>query len=80
MSSDRHARRFDPRWLLPATGTDGTVRFGTHDASAPVPSEPSTNDGDGRDVDEAIKQISSEGCTVCPLCGAIVARDGSLLG
>jgi hypothetical protein len=28
---------------------------------------------------EGLGQIASEGCCVCPLCGAIVARDGSVV-
>jgi len=30
--------------------------------------------------DEALEETSAEGCTVCPLCGAIVASDGTVLG
>ncbi len=39
----------------------------------------STNDPTKRDLDEALEQIASERCCVCPLCGAIVASDGSVL-
>jgi hypothetical protein len=42
--------------------------------------EEATDDPAGRDVDEALEQMGSEGCRVCPLCGAIVASDGSVLG
>jgi hypothetical protein len=38
-----------------------------------------TNDPVGRDFDEALEQIASERGCVCPLCGAIVASDGSVL-
>jgi hypothetical protein len=80
MSSDPRSRRFDPRWLLPAIGTDGAELFGALDASSPSTAEGPTNDPAGPDVDEALEQIVLEGCGVCPLCGAIVARDGSVLG
>ena len=39
----------------------------------------STHDPAGRDFDEALEQIASERCCVCPLCGAIVASDGSVV-
>jgi len=80
MSSDSLSRRFDPRRLLPAIGTDGAELFGALDASPPFTAEESTNNPVARDVDEALEQIAFEGCCVCPLCGAIVARDGSVLG
>jgi hypothetical protein len=80
MSLDHHSRRFDPRWLLPAIETDGAELFGERNASLPSKTEESTNNAAGRDVDEALEQIDLDGCRTCPLCGAIVARDGSVLG
>ena len=80
MNSDPRSRRFDPRWLLSAIGTDGAAQFEEPDAAPPFEAEASTDDSTGRDVDEALEQICSEGCRVCPLCGAIVASDGSVLG
>jgi hypothetical protein len=50
------------------------------DAAHPSEAEGPRDDPAGWDVDEAIEQITSEGCRVCPLCGAIVASDGSVLG
>jgi hypothetical protein len=80
MRFDPHSRRFDPRQLFPATEMDGGVTseapgafpFSSDDGLTSVPA--------GRDFDEALEHISSEGCCVCPLCGAIVARDGTVLG
>jgi hypothetical protein len=74
MNSDPPSRRFDPSRLFPGIGTDGAELFGPPDA--PV----STNDVSDRDIDEALEQIESQGWRVCPLCGAIVARDGSVPG
>jgi hypothetical protein len=54
--------------------------FGELDVAPPFEAEKSTDDPAGRDVDEALEQMGLEGCRVCPLCGAIVASDGSVLG
>jgi hypothetical protein len=79
MSFDPHSRRFNPRWLFPAIETDGVERSGAPDVSPFSADEEATNDPVGRDFDEALEQIASEGCCVCPLCGAIVASDGSVV-
>jgi hypothetical protein len=79
MSPDPHSRRFDPRRLFPAIGTDGSELFGAPDASPFSTAGESTNDPAGQDFDEALEQIGSNGCRVCPLCGAIVARDGTVM-
>ena len=79
MSFDPHSRRFNPRWLFPAIETDGEETSGAPDASPFSSDEESTNDPVGWDFDEALEQIASEGCCVCPLCGAIVASDGSVV-
>jgi hypothetical protein len=80
MSSDPCSRRFDLRLLLPPIGTDGVARFEEPDVALPFEAEESRDGPAGRDVDEALEQIGLEGCCVCPLCGAIVASDGSVLG
>jgi hypothetical protein len=80
MSSERHSRRFDSRWLLSAVETDGKETSEPPDAPRFSPTRESSNDPAGRDFDEALEQIGLEGYRVCPLCGAIVARDGSVLG
>jgi hypothetical protein len=54
--------------------------FGAPDTSPRSEAEESTDDLNRRNVDEALEQIGWEGCRVCPSCGAIVARDGSVLG
>jgi hypothetical protein len=79
MSFDPHSRRFDPRWLFPAIETDGEEPSGDPDASPSFRDEESTNDLLGRIIAEALEQMASEKCCVCPLCGAIVASDGSVL-
>lgn len=78
MSFDFHSRRFNPRWLFPAIETDGVEKSGATDVSPFSADEESTNDPVGRDFDEALEQIAPKGCCVCPLCGAIVASDGSV--
>jgi len=79
MSLSSHSHRFGPRWLFPAIGTDGAELYGAPDASPCSAAEESTNDPTRRDFDEALEQIASEGWCVCPLCGAIVASDGSVM-
>jgi hypothetical protein len=71
MSLNSHSHRFDPRWLLPAIGSDGAELYGAPDASPCSAAEESTNDPTRRDFDEALEQIASDGCWVCPLCEAI---------
>jgi hypothetical protein len=80
MSADPHSRRFDPCRLFPAFGEDGTALFGSPDTSPRSEAEESADEPDGRDIDEALEQMDLEDCKICPLCGAIVARDGSVLG
>jgi hypothetical protein len=70
-----HSRRFDPRWLSKPLETDGEELFEPLDADFGSAATESTNDPDLRDFDEAIEQIVSEECRVCPLCGANVDRD-----
>ena len=68
-----------PRRLFPAIEPDEEEPAGEPDLFFCPDDEP-TNDPAGQDFDEALEQIAWEGCCVCPLCGAIVARDGSVLG
>jgi hypothetical protein len=79
MSFDPHLRRFKPSWLFPAFETTGEETSEARDASPFASDEGLTNDLTEREIDEAIEQIASERCCVCPLCGAIVASDGSVL-
>jgi len=71
MSPNCHSHRVDPRWLFPAIGTDRAELFGGPDASPCSAAEESTNDPTGRDFDEALEPIGSDGCWVCPLFEAI---------
>ena len=80
MRSGPDSRRFDPCRLFPAIGEDGEALFGAPGTTPRSDAEESADDLAGWDVDEALEQIGSEGCRVCPLCGAIVASDGSVLG
>jgi hypothetical protein len=80
MHSDPRSGRFDPRWLFPVLGKDGAAQFEEPEAASPFEAAESTDDPAWRDIDEALEQFGSEGCRVCPLCGAIVASDGSVLG
>jgi hypothetical protein len=80
MSADPYSRRFDPCRLFPAIGKDGAALFGALDTTARFDAEESADDLAGCPVDLALEQFDMEGCRVCPLCGAIVARDGSVLG
>jgi hypothetical protein len=70
MSFDPRLRRFEPSWLFLAIAPD-VPPFSSDEAL--------TNDLTEREIDEAIEQIVSERCCVCPLCGAIVGSDGSVL-
>jgi hypothetical protein len=79
MSFDPHSRPFRPRWLFPAIETIREDMSEAPDAYRISSDEESTNEPAGRDFDEVLEQIASDGCCVCPLCGAIVARDGSVL-
>ena len=76
MIPNAQSRRFDRRWLVPAIETDGAELFEPPDASPYSVSDESTNDPAGGDFDEALEQIALDRCRVCPLCGAMVARDG----
>ena len=80
MSADPHSRRFDPCRLFPAIRENGAALFRALDTTARFDAEESADDLAGCDVDLALEQLDMEGCRVCPLCGAIVARDGSVLG
>jgi hypothetical protein len=79
MSFDPHSRRFDPRWLFTAIETDGEEPSGEPAESPFAWDEESTNDPIGRIIAKALEQMAPERCRVCPLCGAIVASDGSVL-
>jgi hypothetical protein len=79
MSFDPHSRRLDPSWLFPAIDTNEEEMSEAPDESPLASNEKSTNDPIGRNFDGALEQTAAERCCVCPLCGAIVASDGTVL-
>jgi hypothetical protein len=79
MSFDPHSHRFNPRRMFPAFETEREETSEAPDGYLSCSDEDSTNDPAGRDFDEALEQIALEGRCVCPLCGAIVASDGSVV-
>ena len=80
MSLDSRSQSFDPRRRFPAIGDDGAALFEEPGTALPFEAAGSPDDPARHDADEALEQLGSEGCWVCPLCGAIVASDGSVLG
>jgi hypothetical protein len=61
-------------------GTDGDELFGALYEFPIFESEDLKDDPTvGATVDEAIEQIVLERCRICPLCGAIVTRERSVL-
>ena len=79
MSFNPHASRFVPLWLLPAIETDSVQTSETADSSFFSLDDRSTNNPAGQRFDEALEQISSDLWCVCPLCGAIVSSDRSIV-
>ncbi len=79
MIPNPNSRRFDPHWLSTPIKTDGEELFGTLDTDLRPAATESRNDPDLRDFDEALERIVLEECKVCPLCGVIVDRDGTVV-
>ena len=79
MSLDPLTHRFDPRWLSTPIKTDGEELFEALVADLRADAKESRHGQAGAEFDEALEQIVSEKCTVCPLCGAIVDRDGTVV-
>ena len=79
MISNHHSRRFDPRWLSRPLKIDWEELMEAVDAHVGFAATKSTNDPDLRDFDEALEQMVSEECRVCPLCGEIVDRGGTVV-
>ena len=73
------SRRFGPRWRSQALNSDWEELLEALDALLGSAATESTIDPDLRDFDEALEQIVSEECRVCPLCGANVDRDGTVV-
>jgi hypothetical protein len=79
MIPNPHSRRFGPRWPSEAVNSDWEELLETLDALLGSAATESTNDPDLQDFDEALEQIVSEQCRVCPLCGANVDRDETVV-
>jgi hypothetical protein len=79
MIFDPRSRRFDPNWPLPAIETDWSETSDAPGAALVSRDAESTDDPLGSIIAEALEQLATERCCVCPLCGAIVASDGSVL-
>ena len=79
MIPNPHSRRFDPRCFFTATKTVGEELFESLDAYLRSAATDWTNDPDLRDFDQALEQIVLEECRVCPLCGEIVDRVGTVV-
>jgi hypothetical protein len=79
MSFDPHARRFNPRRTFPANETTGEKTSEAPDEFLLYLIAESPTSPVGQEFDLALEQIASAGCCVCPLCGAIVASDRSVL-
>jgi hypothetical protein len=58
------SRRFDPRRLVPPIGTDWAALFDELDAAPPWGAEESPDKAVARDADEALEQITLDGCSV----------------
>jgi hypothetical protein len=79
MSLDPLTRRFDTRWLSMLIKTDREELFGAPAADPCSAPRESTHDPAAEEFDEAIEQIVADKYTVCPLCGALVDRDGTVM-
>jgi hypothetical protein len=79
MSFTPHSRRFDPRWLFQAFETDREETSEAPNVSPFSSSWELTSDLTERDFDLALERVASERRCVCPLCGAIVKSDGTVL-
>jgi hypothetical protein len=81
MSFDPHSHRFNPRWRSRGIETDWELSGEeAPDVSRFSSDAKLTSNVTDRELDEALRQVALERCCVCPLCGAIVGSDGSVLG
>jgi hypothetical protein len=79
MISNHGSRRFDPLRLSKPLKINWEELMEAMDADLGFAATKSTNDPDLRDFDEALEQMVSEECRVCPLCGANVDREETVL-
>ncbi len=80
MSAASSPTSFRPFPAVPGNRGGRAALFGALDTTPRLDAEKFADDLAGWDVDLALEQLDMEGCRGCPLCGAIVARDGSVLG
>ena len=79
MSFDFQSRRFDPRWLLSAAEMNEEDIAEIVNAPPLLAREASSIMPNERVFDDALDQVALERRCVCPLCGAIVASDGTVV-
>jgi hypothetical protein len=79
MLLDPHARRFDPRCRSTPNTKDLEELLEALDADLRSAATGSTNDPDFRDFDETLEQIDFGEFRVCPLRGAVVDRNGTVV-
>lgn len=80
MSYIPHSRRSDPRRQFPAIETHPEETTMTPEVSPSFSDEESMIEPTLWDFDAALEHVALERCCVCPLCGAIVSNDGSVMG
>jgi hypothetical protein len=79
MSFEYQSRRFAPRSLLPAPEINEDDLAEAVDEPIFLARKSLSNMATERDFDDALNQVASEKPCVCPLCGAIVASDGTVI-
>ena len=79
MSFDPHSHRFNRRRLFPPIENDEEEMFGAPDLSPFSLDKELTSGLTERDIDLALELVALERCCVCPLCGAIVGSEGTVL-
>jgi hypothetical protein len=79
MSFDSHFCRFALAWLLRALESGGDETCEPPEMSPFAWDGELTNDLNDQDLDEALDLIASANYCVCPLCGALVRSDGSVV-
>jgi hypothetical protein len=80
MSDIPHSSPSDRRRQFPAIETYGEATYKAPDVPTSFSDEESTIDATLWDFDAALAHVALERCCVCPLCGAIVSNDGSVMG
>jgi hypothetical protein len=79
MRFDSQSRRVEPRWVFPATEINEEDTAEAVYAATFLPHKASSILATERVFDDALDQVASEKRCACPLCGAIVASDGTVI-